>query len=194
MKIEEYLKKMPHLETDRLLLRKIEAEDLDDIFEFSSDPFVAHHMTWEVNRTKEETWEKFLKRALAGYEKGQSGDAAIIFKKTRKVIGTCSYIDWSNQHNSAEIGYVLNRHYWGFGYATEAVKELIKFGFEHMQLNRIQGRCDHDNFASEKVMQKSGMLFEGILRKSEFIKGEFRDTKVFSILREEYLISLTGPI
>lgn len=173
------LKKMPHLETNCLLLRKIEAEDLDDIFEFSSDLFVAYHMTWEVNKTKEETWEKFLKRALAGYEKGQSGNAAIVLKKTRKVIGTCSYIDWSNQHSSAEIGYVLNRHYWGFGYATEAVKELIKFGFEHMQLNRIQGRCDHDNFASEKVMQKSGMSFEGILRKSEFIKGNSEIQKFF---------------
>jgi ribosomal-protein-alanine N-acetyltransferase len=82
---------------------------------------------------------------------------------------------------------VLNRNYWGLGLATEAINELIKFGFEKIQLKRIQGRCDIDNIGSEKVMLKAGMCYEGTLRKNEFIKGEFKDTKIFSILKEEFL-------
>jgi len=189
MNIDEFLIGLPTFDTNRLLLRKIELNDLDDIFEFSSDPEVAHHMTWEVNRSKEETFNNFVSVVVENDKKGQSGDWAIILKENKKVIGTCSFIDWSNEHSNAEIGYVLNRNYWGKGFATEAIKELIKFGFEKIDLKRIQGRCDIDNIGSEKVMLKIGMSFEGTLRKNEFIKGEFRDTKIFSILKEEYFKS-----
>ena len=187
MKIEEFFENIPNLETEHLLLRKVLLTDLDDIYEFSSDPRVAHHMTWEVNKSKEETLNNFVNIVIKNYDKGQSSAFAIAHKDTGKVIGTCSFIDWSNEHCNAEIGYVLNQNYWGQGFATEAIKELIKFGFETIKLNRIQGRCDIDNIGSEKVMLKSGMIFEGTLRKNEFIKGEFRDTKIFSILKVEFL-------
>ena len=189
MQIEKFLKTIPNFETDRLILRKIEINDLEDIFEFSSDPEVAHHMTWEVNKSKEETLNNFINVVIENYEKGQTGSLAIVHKESNKVIGTCSFIEWSNEHSNAEIGYVLNRNYWGLGIATEAINELIKLGFETIQLNRIQGRCDIDNIGSEKVMLKVGMCYEGTLRKNEFIKGEFKDTKIFSILKEEFLLN-----
>nr|WP_245780802.1 GNAT family protein [Gracilibacillus orientalis] len=101
-------------------------------------------------------------------------------------MGTCSFVDWSNEHKKAEIGYVLNKNYWGNGFASEAIKEVIKFGFESVHLNRIEGGCDTDNIGSGKVMLKAGFEYEGTLRKNEFIKGEFRDTKVFSILKMNF--------
>ncbi len=189
MQIEEFLKDIPTFETSRLILRKVELSDLEDIFEFSSDPEVANHMTWEVNKSKEETFNNFVSVVIENYEKGQSGDLAIVHKESSKVIGTCSFIEWSNEHRNAEVGYVLNRNYWGMGFATEAIIELIKFGFETIQLKRIQGRCDIDNFGSEKVMLKAGMCYEGTLRQNEFIKGEFKDTKIFSILKEEFFLN-----
>ncbi|WEZ08102.1 GNAT family N-acetyltransferase [Priestia flexa] len=189
MVIEKALSEIPLLETERLLLRKIKLDDLDDIFEFSSDPEVAHHMTWEANESKEETLNNFVNVVIEGYKKGQSADWAIVHKESGKVIGTCAFVDWSNQHSKAEIGYVLNKKYWGNGFATEAPKELIKFGFESTSLNRIEGGCDTDNVGSENVMLKVGMKFEGTLRKNEFIKGEFRDTKVFAVLKEDFLLN-----
>jgi [ribosomal protein S5]-alanine N-acetyltransferase len=107
----------------------------------------------------------------------------------KSVIGTCAFVDWSNQHSKAEVGYVLNKNYWGYGFATEALRELIKFGFKCTGLNRIEGGCDTDNIGSENVMLKVGMKFEGTLRKNEFIKGEFRDIKVFAILKEDFLLN-----
>ncbi|WP_088102958.1 GNAT family N-acetyltransferase [Halalkalibacter urbisdiaboli] len=187
MNIEELLKDLPPFETNRLILRKITLGDLDDIYEFSSDPEVAHHMTWEVNKSKDETLNNFVKVVIEGYENGQSADWAITHKESKKVIGTCAFVDWSNEHKKAEIGYVLNKNYWGKGLASEAIKEIIKFGFETLQLNRIEGGCDTDNISSEKVMLKAGFEYEGTLRKNEFIKGEFRDTKIFSILKEDFL-------
>lgn len=189
MKIEKFFKEIPVFETNRLLLRKIESDDLDDLFELLSDPEVTHHMTWEVNKTKEETLNNFIKVVIERYEKGQSVDWAIVHKESKKVIGNCAFIGWSNKHSRAEIGYVLNKHYWGQGFATEALKELIRFGFEVIGLNRIEGGCDIDNIGSENVMLKVGMKFEGILRKNEFIKGEFRDTKIFSILKEDFFLN-----
>lgn len=186
MKIENHLKDMPSFETDRLLLRKVTRQDLDDVFEFSSDPKVAQRMTWEKNDSKEETLSNFLQPTVDGYKDGQSGVWAIVYKESEKVVGTCSLVDWSNEHQKAEIGYVLNREFWGAGIATEALKEVLSYGFGALQLNRIEGGCDVDNIGSEKVMLKAGMTFEGVLRKNERIKGEFRDTKIFSILKSEF--------
>ncbi len=81
---------------------------------------------------------------------------------------------------------MLNRNFWGAGIATEALREVLAYGFDELQLNQIEGGCDVDNIGSEKVMLKAGMSFEGVLRKNERIKGEFRDTKIFSILKSEF--------
>jgi [ribosomal protein S5]-alanine N-acetyltransferase len=190
MEIATYFKEIPVLETERLLIRKIELNDVDDLFEVFSDPEVTHHMTWEVSKTKEETLKNFITVVMERHKKGESVDWSIVHKDSKKVIGNCAFVGWSDQHSKAEIGFVLNKHYWGKGFASEVLKELIRFGFEVIQLNRIEGVCDPDNVGSEKVMQKVGMKFEGLLRKNEYIKGEFRDTKVFSILKEEYSLDV----
>lgn len=186
MEIEKFFKEIPVLETERLIYRKIELNDVDDLFEIFSDKDTTYCMTWEVNKTKEDTLNKFIKVINKRHEQGQSVDWAIVHKESKKVIGNCAFIGWSNKHSKAEIGYVLNKAYRGQGFATEALQELIRFGFEIIQLNRIEGGCDIDNAASEKVMLKVGMQFEGVLRKNEFIKGEFRDTKIFAMLKEDY--------
>ncbi|WP_367949319.1 GNAT family N-acetyltransferase [Bacillus sp. FJAT-29790] len=110
----------------------------------------------------------------------------MVHKESKKVIGNCAFIGWSNKHSKAEFGYVLNKAYWGKGFATEALNELIRFGFDVIHLNRIEGVCDIDNVGSEKVMLKAGMKYEGTLRKNVFIKGEFRDNKIFAMLKEDY--------
>ena len=69
---------------------------------------------------------------------------------------------------------------------TEAVKEVIKYGFEKMNLNRIYAKCFVENIGSQKVLEKVGMKFEGILREQMFIKSKFSDMKIYSILSKEY--------
>ncbi|KMM37938.1 GNAT family N-acetyltransferase [Guptibacillus hwajinpoensis] len=181
MDFEDYLKEMAEFETERLKLRKLTYVDLDDVYEFCSNPKVAHPMTWEVNTSREIT-NDFLKVVITGYEDGESGEWAIEWKETGKVIGVAAFIEWSNNHKCIEIGYFLSENFWGRGIVTEALQELIRYGFNELNSNRIEGRCDTDNIGSQKVMRKLGMEYEGTLRKNEFIKGEFRDTQVYSIL------------
>jgi len=103
-----------------------------------------------------------------------------------KMIGTCSFGSWERDHRRAEIGYVLNRRYWGQGYMTEVVRAIIAFGFRELGLNRIQARCEVPNIGSARVMEKAGMSFEGVLRQQLFEKGSYRDMKMYSILRSEW--------
>jgi len=91
---------------------------------------------------------------------------------------------------STVIGYDISRAYWGHGYATEAVREIIKLGFSGGlpcgELNRIQGDTVPGNQASEAVLKKLGFKEEGLLRESGYWKGQFHDLKCFGLLRSEY--------
>ncbi|MCS7202783.1 MAG: GNAT family N-acetyltransferase [Dictyoglomus sp.] len=179
----------PVLETPHLILRKISLSDAEDLFEYAKDKEITKYLSWEPHKSIEDS-VRFIEFMLIKYEREGYGDWGIEFKENRKLIGTCGYVWWDRKNSKAEIGYVLSRKYWKRGLMTEAVKEIIKFGFEKMFLNRIQARCIIENIASERVMQKVGMKFEGILREDIFIRGNYWDTKLYSILRKEFFITI----
>ena len=85
----------------------------------------------------------------------------------------------------AVLGYCFNKTYWGKGYATEAVRALLEFGFKSLALHRIFANCDPSNVASNRVLMKSGMKLEGHLRKNFRVKGGWRDTMIYGILERE---------
>ena len=185
MSLDELLADLPILETDRLLLRKVSLEDAADIFEYASDPEVPRFMPWGPHQSIQATYE-YLEHVVDIYRQHSPGPWAIVHKRDAKMIGTCSFGSWERDHRRAEIGYVLNRRYWGQGYMTEAIRAIIAFGFRELGLNRIQARCDVPNIGSARVMEKAGMSFEGVLRQQLFSKGSYRDMKMYSILRSEW--------
>lgn len=88
--------------------------------------------------------------------------------------------------NSAELGYWLGKPYWNRGYATEAARAMVEYGFEELELNRIQARHMEHNPASGRVMEKIGMKYEGTLRQATYRFGEYHDLLMYAILRSEY--------
>ena len=182
--VGEVLKDLPTLETDRLILRKMSLDDAEAVFAYASDPEVSRYVIWETHRSIEES-RAFLKLAIAKYENGGEPDWGIIYKGDHRLLGTCGIAAWEPDHARAELGYVLSRDYWGRGLMAEAVRAMIRFGFDRMKLNRVEARCIAENTASARVMEKAGMVYEGTLRQRELIKGAYRDMKVFSILRGE---------
>jgi RimJ/RimL family protein N-acetyltransferase len=86
----------------------------------------------------------------------------------------------------AEIGYCLNRSYWGKGYGTEVAASLIEFGFKDLKMHRIVAMCDPKNIGSWKIMEKNGMTREGVLRENKIIRGNWRDSYIYSILEHEW--------
>ena len=176
---------IPTLETDRCILRKLSLDDTDDMYEYSSNPDVTKYLTWSPHPDKAYTLE-YLMYLQNRYKTGDFFDWAIICKDSGKMIGTCGFTRFFFAHNGAEIGYVLNPAYHGKGIGTEVVGRVIKYGFENLSLERIEAKYMIENEASRRVMQKNGMIFEGVRRKGLLIKGVYRDVGVCSIIKEDF--------
>ena len=176
---------MPILETDRLILRKLTMRDAQDIYSYSRDPVVARHVLWDAHTSIYDT-RGYLRFMLRKYRMGEPASWGIEWKATRQVIGTVGFM-WINYENSsAEVGYSLSRKFWNQGIMTEALAEIIRYGFTSLNLNRIEAQHETDNPASGAVMRKCGMVKEGTLRQRLLNKGKFVDVDLYSILRKEY--------
>ena len=182
------IKELPKLETKRLRLRKMTLADAEAVFNYASDPEVTRYVTWDTHRTVRDS-EEFLRSVVGGYEAGEQADWGITEKSSGRFIGTGGVYPVP-EHSRAELGYVLSREYWGRGLMPEAVRAMIRFGFESLDLERIEARCIAENTASARVMEKAGMIYEGTLRGRELIKGAYRDMKFYAVLRREYARSL----
>jgi ribosomal-protein-alanine N-acetyltransferase len=177
---------LPELETERLLLRRMRPDDAEDMFAYASDPEVTRYVLWDTHRSIEDT-RNFLRFATEGYERGDFGGWGLVLKASGAFVGTCGMeANHQREHSRAELGYVLAREHWGRGLIPEAVRCMIRFCFGRMDLNRVEARCIAENTASARVMEKVGMTWEGTLREREYIKGAYRDMKLYSILRREY--------
>ncbi len=174
---------LPKLETKRLLLTKLDMSHLDDLFEVYSNPQTTTYVPRNIHENKEET-HSLLEKMMETTKEGKSFVWSVIFQENQKAIGTCGI--WILPHSSASLGAVISPLYWGKGLIVEALEELIKFGFQELSLNRIEGRCNVKNIASERVMQKLKMTYEGTLRQSVKINERYCDSKVYSLLKQEY--------
>jgi ribosomal-protein-alanine N-acetyltransferase len=183
--VREVLKDLPSLETDRLVLRKMTLDDAEAIFAYASEHEVSRYTLWETHRSIEDS-RAFLELVIQKYESGGEPDWGIVYKGDHRFVGACGLVDWEAEHARAEVGFVLSREYWGRGLMPEAVRAMFSFGFERMNLNRVEARCIVENAASARVMEKAGMAYEGTLRQREYIKGAYRDIKLYAILKEEF--------
>lgn len=188
MEMKEVFAELPTLETERLLLRKVIRDDVADMYHYGSQEEVARYVTWERHRTPADT-EGFVDFILDQYANGKLAPWGIEHKESGKLIGTIDYVLWQVKHRVGEIGYVLTPDYWGQGLMTEAAKAVVDFGFQRMDLVRVQAKCFVQNQASARVMEKVGMSFEGVNRQSMLVKGRHEDLKMYAILREEYLVN-----
>lgn len=167
--------------TERLILRPLTLEDTQDMFAYTSRPDATRFLSWHPHSHIEQT-ESFLKTVIATYGQVHTEFSwAIELKDKSKMIGVIKLFDINKNNKRAEVSYILNADYQGQGYLNEAIISVIDFAFKHMQLIRVQARCTTDNLASEKVMQKAGMLREGVLKKYWILKGETKDVVLYAI-------------
>ena len=142
-------------------------------------------MPWEAHKSLEESVD-FLRRTLDENARGVRGTWTIVSKADGHMIGTFTYHEWSPAFRRASFGYALARRYWNQGIMTEVLARMLRFGFEVMDLNRIEATCDNENVGSYRVMEKNGMRQEGLLRQHMEFKGRVRDSRLYAILRDEW--------
>ena len=183
--VREVLKDLPTLETERLILRKMVLNDAEAVFAYASNSEVSRYTLWETHRSIEDS-RAFLEFATQKYENGGEPDWGIVYRGNGCLVGACGFVNWEAEHARAEVGFVLSREYWGRGLMSEAVRAILRFGFKRMNLNRIEARCIAENAASARVMEKAGMFYEGTLRQREYIKGAYRDIKLYAILKKGF--------
>ncbi len=177
---------MERLETDRLILRRMDLHDAKDMFEYSRDPQVALHVLWDAHTSISES-RSYIKCMMRRYRAGDPASWGIVRKDQDRLVGTIGYMWYQPENNSAEIGYSIARDCWNQGFMTEALAEVIRYSFENMGMNRLEAQHEKDNPASGAVMRKNGMVHEGTLRSRLYNKGRYVDVEIYSILRQEYL-------
>ena len=177
------------LQTERLVLRPFRESDYEDVHAYASDPEVTRYTSFGPN-SPEETMD-FLRRTAESRLQDPRTDYgfAIALRESGRVIGGTGLHHLEHEPRIAELGYVLHRDFWGQGYAAEAARAVIDFGFNHLGLHRIYARYHPENRASARVMEKLGMKFEGVLRESTFIKGAWWDFGQYAILSHEWNVT-----
>ncbi len=179
-------KRIPTIDTDRLVLRKLKISDYADMYEYSRLDSVTQYLLWNSHPEARYTRD-YLSYIQSQYKAGEFYDWAVIHRETGKMIGTCGFAKLDFENNSAEIGYVLNPEFWHRGYATEAVKKIIDFGFHTLNLHRIEARYIVGNEVSRHVMEKCGMTFEGVHKSSLFVKDSYASVGYCAITADEYI-------
>jgi RimJ/RimL family protein N-acetyltransferase len=170
------------LTTRRLVLRDFRESDWEAVREYQSDPCYLRFNPW-TERTEAEV-RAFVQRFLdqQSEEPRTRFQLALVLKEEDRLIGNCGIRVHDPALREAEIGYEIAPRHWGKGYATEAASEILRFGFEELELHRITAWCVAENLASARVLEKIGMRPEGHLREKEFFKGRWWDQRIFAIL------------
>ncbi|MEC4812273.1 MAG: GNAT family N-acetyltransferase [Scytonema sp. PMC 1069.18] len=175
-----------HFFTQRLILREFTPDDWQAVLAYQVDPLYLRFCEWET-RSEDEVRE-FVEMFL--HQQWQvprfKFQLAVVLKSEGKLIGNCGIRKIKPDSHQASLGYEIASNYWGRGYATEAARTLLKFGFEELKLHRIYSWCFSENLASIRVLEKIGMRLEEKSPKSEWFKGRWWDTLTFAILKDDW--------
>nr|WP_252968317.1 GNAT family protein [uncultured Leuconostoc sp.]MWN21370.1 GNAT family N-acetyltransferase [Leuconostoc lactis] len=168
------------LQTERLILRPVQPDDAEAMFDYLRDEETVRFITVPPVKTVTEVLENSIQ---SYFMLDPIGKWAIVYDQ--KMVGTID-LRLNEAHRQAEIGYVLNKRYWGQGIMPEAAQAILAVGFDQLQLVRIFSEHDTRNPKSGRVMTKIGMQQEGVALKSQIIKGEIVDMVHYAITDTQY--------
>ncbi len=175
----------PTLETERLRLRQIEESDASSLMNYLTDPEVMEYYGLAPFQSikdalNEISWYQSIFKENTGIRWG------ITLKGEDEIIGSCGFLNMSPQNYRTEVGYELSKQYWGKGIAGEALDAVLSYGFESMNLQRIQALIEPPNVASIRLVEKHGFVREGLLRNFEFTGNKFDDLYMYALLKQDF--------
>jgi ribosomal-protein-alanine N-acetyltransferase len=172
--------------TERLTLRFMTEADIPAIYQIYSHPEVMRY--WSTPAwTDIAQARQLLMDSQEGYLSGSALQLGIERNADHALIGMCNLFHFHIPSRRAELGYVLNRSYWGSGYMHEALLAFVKFAFQTLDLNRLEADIDPRNLASARTLERLCFSKEGILRERWIVNGEVSDTWLYGLLRREWL-------
>jgi RimJ/RimL family protein N-acetyltransferase len=177
------------LRTDRLELRPFALDDVAAMHAIHSREDVARWFDWPPQSEEDVRAmidERLSRTSIAA--PGDKLDLAIVCAETGRLIGDC-LLAWrpgAAQHRQGEIGYSLHPDHQGYGYATEAARELLRLAFEELELHRVVGLLEARNAPSARVLERLGMRREAHLVENGWVKGEWQSELVYALLDREW--------
>ena len=174
------------IETERLILRRVEFTDGTSMLRNWIADEKIQSLYSEPTYETEEAVKELLTKYITSYEKEDYYRWAVIDKETNECIGQIAYFLVDSKNHFAEIEYCIGAEFQCRGFATEATKAVINFGFEQMNLHKVQICTKTINIPSKRVIEKCGFTYEGTLRDYFYMNGEYVGRLYFSILRSEY--------
>ena len=176
---------LPQLVTPRLLLRKLQIEDIPFLVKYANSKAVSNNVLNIPHPYTEEDAVFWLNLVWQGFKSRERFVFAVVLKESGELVGAIG-LHPNAKHNGAEMGYWLGQPFWGKGIMTEAVSAVLKFGFEEVKLHKIYATHFTDNPASGKVMVKNGMIKEGELKDQYKVGEVYKSVLQYRLLKEEY--------
>ena len=174
----------PTIETDKFLLREMSLKDVDDMFCYYSNLEMMKFTSTDVHTSKDETLARITK--LSNSFNSKKGIAWVIEdKESMRVIGDVGIYYITSDYKKAGIGFNVAQKYWNKGYGTQALTLVLRHAINKMNINRIEATCKVNNIASARVMEKSGMHYEGTLRQYSSKNGKYYDVKIYSLIKDD---------
>ena len=181
-------KEFPVLTTERLILSRPVEGDMQHIIHYLDSDKVYSENTANMPYPYKEADAEFLIHEVV--DKGFENETGFVFairnKENGLIMGLIGIHHWDKTNQKAEIGYWLGKEFWNKGYVTEAMAEVLTFGFKVLNLNKMFANFFPHNPASGRVMEKSGMKQEAVLRQEIYKNGKFLDFVRYSILKEDF--------
>ena len=174
----------PVLRTERLELVEIQQIHLHDIYMLFSDLKVTEFYNL-LPLKKEQEGQKLLDWFCSRFNEGLGIRWGIALKGKSNIIGTIGFNNYTKKHR-ANIGYDLKSSYWNRGYMTEALQTVVEFGFNALEINRIEAEVMQGNIISEILLKKLNFRREGILRQWMQWNEQYYDMTMYSLLKTEY--------
>jgi [ribosomal protein S5]-alanine N-acetyltransferase len=177
------------METERLIIRKFKNDDWKDLYEYLSQESVVKYEPYDV-------YSEAASKQEAVNRSKNDAFWAVCLKENNKLIGNV-YFEQQEPKDflTWEIGYVFNPLYYGKGYATEASKRILQYGFEQLGAHRIIARCNPENSASWKLLERLSLRQEGHFKKPAYFKKTidgkaiWHDAYQYAIIEEEWFDS-----
>ena len=176
---------LPNIEGERVRLRWLTTNDVNSLFSIFSDPKVMRYWS-SLPLADVAAAEKLLAEIHSYFEKRNLFQWGVARQTDNRIIGTCTLFHLDPDNRRAEIGYALGSENWGKGYMGDALKLLLNFCFDNLNLHRLEADVDPQNTASIKVLERLGFQREGYLRERWLVGGNVQDSLFYGLLKNEW--------
>lgn len=173
------------IDTPRLHLRPLCLDDADAILRIRSNPDVMRYMP-SAPWTELAQATAMVERDKAAMLKGDFVRLGLIRKTDNFFLGSCILFHLDDGCRRAEIGYEMDAAVWGQGYMQEALVALLNYGFNEMNLNRVEADIVPHNLGSAKTLERLGFIREGLLRERWIVEGNVSDSAIYGLLRSDW--------